>query len=707
MAESLKKFGRYFLLDLLAQGGMAEIYRARLAAPEGGVRLLAIKRVISTFSGNNEFVNMFRAEIKTTSALTHPNIVQVYDYGEENGMLYIAMELVDGKNLRQFMSRFSEQKTRLPIEASIYIIEQAAQGLFYAHSFKDKFSGNSLNIVHRDVSPQNVLISYDGAVKLIDFGIAKAVTNMESTRSGIIKGKPSYLSPEQISGETLDGRSDIFALGIVLWELLTGKKLFAGENDYNVLKMIENCGVHVKPPSLHNPEVPKELDAIVLKCLHRNREQRFLNADELQRSLHRLLYHHYPEFNPTDVAYYAKELFKNEIVEDRKRLMLLNEKAEELLRNAPLSLKEDNTKSVVSLPEIPKTTPKMTKDVKPKENKGDKSGSFREVEFNKEDSKVKIELTDEIVAKTSSTHGTANQTAFTRARSAVDSNANPVNTKPKKKPLSAVTILALVIGGWFLSQEYNDKALSPRKIAGDKSSENHGGYGTLIVEGNVKAATVRFDDKVVARSLPATLEQTPADKNINLAVTANGYQPYTEEFSLNMGQTKKIVVDLVRLDSSIPPEPEVSTGLIPLRVNVIPVGGYTEITLNGSVVDISGVTQAPLDTDLELLVERDGFKTYRKSFRINASDLGSAKEWSVDVVLEKAQFGFLSIKTTPSADAYILVDGVEEKITTPFSRKQIPVGTYKIRLLNSLLGMEKIIEVQINEDQLTNIEERL
>jgi len=319
MGEVLKKFGRYFLLDHLAQGGMAEIYRARMASVDGGGRLIVIKRIQAGFGSNKEFLQMFKSEIKVTMGFNHPNIVQLYDFGEENQQPFIAMEFVDGKNLRQIVSRFSELKQTFPIDLAAYITEQAASGLHYAHSFKDKISGTALNIVHRDISPQNILISFEGSVKVIDFGIAKATTNVESTRAGVIKGKPSYLSPEQISGEPLDGRSDIFALGAVLWEMLTGRKLFAGENDLAVLKLIESCQTHVKPPSTLNPKVPKELDYIVLKTLAKQREKRYQTAEELQRALHKFLYAFHPEFNPSDLSYYAKDLFKNEIVEDRKK----------------------------------------------------------------------------------------------------------------------------------------------------------------------------------------------------------------------------------------------------------------------------------------------------------------------------------------------------------------------------------------------------
>jgi serine/threonine-protein kinase len=219
-------------------------------------------------------------------------------------------------------------------------------------------TGQPLNIVHRDISPQNILISFDGNVKVIDFGIAKASNNSESTRAGVIKGKPSYLSPEQISGEPLDGRCDIFALGIVLWELLCGRKLFAGESDLAVLKLIESCTSHVKPPSTINPQVPKELDYIVLRALAKQREKRYQTAEEMQRALHKFIYQFNSDFEPGALSLTAKDMFKNEIVEDRKRIHKLNEKVEQLLsldipetpvlsEETAAKKKEDNTTTMV------------------------------------------------------------------------------------------------------------------------------------------------------------------------------------------------------------------------------------------------------------------------------------------------------------------------------------------------------------------------
>lgn len=334
--DVLKKFDRYFLLDCIAQGGMAEIFRARLASPDGAGRLLVIKRIQASYGKNPEFQKMFKSEIKVMMGFNHPNIVHFYDYGEFKSQPFIAMEFCDGRNLRQYIHRLAEQKKTFPIEVACYIFEQVANGLHFAHVFKDKITGEPLQLVHRDVSPQNIVVTYDGGVKIIDFGIAKAKTNSEQTRVGIIKGKPPYLSPEQIIGQVLDGRSDVFSLGATFWESLTGRKLFAakkGENEFAVLKLIESADSYVQPPSTVNPAIPKELDEIVMKSLTKDREKRYQSCDDFARALRQFLNQKYPGFVPGDISHLAKQLFKDEIVEDRKNLARLSAEAEKLLND--------------------------------------------------------------------------------------------------------------------------------------------------------------------------------------------------------------------------------------------------------------------------------------------------------------------------------------------------------------------------------------
>ncbi len=583
MGEGLKKFGRYFLLDQIAQGGMAEIYRARLASADGAGRLMVIKRIQAGYGANAEFLQMFKSEIKVTMGFNHPNIVQLYDFGEEQQQPYIAMELVDGKSLRQFMQRFSENKQTFPVELATHIIEQAASGLHYAHSFKDKISGEPLNIVHRDISPQNILISFEGNVKVIDFGIAKATTNVESTRAGVIKGKPSYLSPEQISGETLDGRSDIFALGAVLWEILTGKKLFAGENDLAVLKLIESCQTYVKPPSTLNPKIPKELDTIVLKTLTKQRENRFQTAEELQRALHKFLYAFSPEFNPSDLSYYAKDLFKGEIVEDRKLIQKLNDKVENLLaidsqytlESSSESSSSSNSKDEMTLVDghrMQKDSPRGTQEFSLENLKADLS------------SKVEVEATPKFTPRSTEFQrrtGATERGTYTSKLNLQNipqqrvshSKKQPIN--PFKMILMASTALVLIS---IFGPEFGIKVPIISDILGDWIG---GSEARLVLQGNQKEVTVTINGKKVANSLPATINGINVGTPFQVSVTGTA-GTFEQEITLEKGEKKTIPV-IFSMEKSMASTEAVQAGQksILLKLNLTPGGGSPLISLNG------------------------------------------------------------------------------------------------------------------------------
>lgn len=312
-----ERFGRYLILDHLVDGGMAKICRARFLGEQAD-KVVAIKMVQPQFSKDEAFKTMFMDEIKVTFGLLHPNVIQTYDYGMNKGQLFVAMEYCDGRNLKEYLDKLKERKFVFPVEISTYIISQACQGLYYAHTFRDKLTGQEANIIHRDISPHNIMLTYDGAVKIIDFGIAKSQTNSESTQAGTIKGKLSYLAPEYLEGLELDPRYDQFALGITLWEMLCSRKLFKENNDLAVLKKIQECKIPV--PSSINPNVPKELDEIVLKALSKNRSKRYENLDQMNRALMKFLYAKYPDFNATDLSYFAQELFREEIKRDREKM---------------------------------------------------------------------------------------------------------------------------------------------------------------------------------------------------------------------------------------------------------------------------------------------------------------------------------------------------------------------------------------------------
>ncbi len=315
--QKIIRFGRYLLLDHLVDGGMATIWRARFLAEQAD-KIVAIKMVQSNYSKDPAFRTMFMNEIKVAFALIHPNIAQTYEYGDHEGQLFTAIEYVDGRNLKQYLDKLKELNLCFPVDVAVNIIAQSCQGLYYAHTFKDKLTGKEANIIHRDISPHNIMLSYDGAVKIIDFGIAKANTNSDATQAGTIKGKLSYLAPEYLDGAVLDPRYDQFALGITLWELLCSRKLFRAENDLAVLKKIQAC--QVPPPSSINKNVPKELDDIVLKALSKDRNNRYEDMDQFNRALIRFLYSQYPNFNATDLQRFAEEIFKKEIALDKEKM---------------------------------------------------------------------------------------------------------------------------------------------------------------------------------------------------------------------------------------------------------------------------------------------------------------------------------------------------------------------------------------------------
>ncbi len=279
-------FGRYRLFDYIGKGGMAEIYLARAETALGAARLCVVKQIIPQFAEHPEFAEMLTHEAKLAARLSHANIVQVFDLGREQGHLFIAMEYVEGMDLNALLRRCSQTKTPLPIGYALRILSDTLKGLDYAHRAKDD-AGKPLGIVHRDVSPSNVLISLEGEVKLCDFGIAHANDLVESKAPQVdeaIKGKAGYMSPEHAKGEALDARADVFAAGILLWELLAGRRLYRMEAGRPaLLEQARRADV----PALPDKGLPKEaeLQAIVKKALSVRREDRYVSAGAMVRDL--------------------------------------------------------------------------------------------------------------------------------------------------------------------------------------------------------------------------------------------------------------------------------------------------------------------------------------------------------------------------------------------------------------------------------------
>jgi serine/threonine-protein kinase len=304
------RIDRYEPLKRLAIGGMAEIFLAKQSGLEGFEKVVVLKRILPHLASDAEFVSMFLDEARIAAKLSHPNVVQIYDLGKADQTYYIAMEYVSGRNVQHLINKQQQLGGHLPVEHVVKIIAGVCDGLYYAHARKD-YDGKPLNIVHRDISPQNILVSFAGGVKVVDFGIAKASTQLAQTRAGVLKGKYAYMSPEQVRGAKIDHRSDIFAVGLVMYEMLTGMRAFERDNSLKTLKAI----VQEKPlnPREMNPDIPMEVVKLLSKALEKNPDRRYKSAQEMQLALEDWLETSPKKSNNVRVSRFLYELFDDEL----------------------------------------------------------------------------------------------------------------------------------------------------------------------------------------------------------------------------------------------------------------------------------------------------------------------------------------------------------------------------------------------------------
>ncbi|HQF25263.1 MAG TPA: protein kinase [Polyangiaceae bacterium] len=305
--------GRYRVVDEIGVGGMASVHLARMDGAGGFQKWVAIKRIHPHLIEDEQFIHMFLDEARIAARISHPNVAQVFDLGVHENTYWIAMEYLHGEPLREVM-RFNEEKALATNpDLAARIIADAAEGLHAAHELRGK-DGEPLNLVHRDVSPHNLFLTYEGMVKVVDFGIAKVSGRLSSTRAGTLKGKLAYMSPEQVRGSAIDRRTDIFALGVVLWEMTTGQRLFRMDSDLETLEKVQSC--IVPPPSNVRPDFPVELESVIMQALHKRREQRFQTARELSRALQQYLMRSGQFVGPEEVSAYVTGIFGDRI---RKR----------------------------------------------------------------------------------------------------------------------------------------------------------------------------------------------------------------------------------------------------------------------------------------------------------------------------------------------------------------------------------------------------
>jgi eukaryotic-like serine/threonine-protein kinase len=304
-------------MDRIAFGGMAEIFRAKTFDKDGHAHLVAVKRILGHLAQDTDFIQMLVDEARVASLVRHRNIARVYELARVHDEYFIAMEFVDGKDTRAILDRCRKEKVAVPAQHAAYIISEIGVALHVAHAVRDG-NGKTIDLVHRDVSPSNVICAYTGEVKLCDFGIAKTNMSRVKTKAGIIKGKVKYMSPEQALGKKLDHRSDIFSLGSVLYEMLTLQPPFQAPNEMELILKVRDC--KIPPPRTVAPETPPALEAIAMKALSRSREARFQTGEDMAAALKGFLLSHTPTYSRSHLGRYIRKTFADDI--DRELRLL-------------------------------------------------------------------------------------------------------------------------------------------------------------------------------------------------------------------------------------------------------------------------------------------------------------------------------------------------------------------------------------------------
>lgn len=515
----MERFGDLLLMERLAAGGMAEVFRAKQMGYGGFEKTVAVKRILPHFAESEEFKSMFRMEANLSAMLQHSNIAQIFANGENEGYLFLVMEFVDGKNLRQLLARADKLQFRIPIEICCFIAGESLKGLDYAHHFIDEKTGEPMGIIHRDVSPQNIMMSYEGSVKVVDFGIAKAASKAESgTKAGVLKGKFGYMSPEQARGADLDKRSDVFAMGIVLWELITQRRLFTHEDELRTLEKVREC--KVPKPSEKNPTIPYALEKIVMRALEKEPGVRYNSCGEFYSDLARYMNDRHPTFIPTDFAKFMKEFYKEEIVEDKKRREKLNLEAPAFLEKNPLPKKGGSGKDQAGAGSSSEDNTDVSEVRHKRGDTGLSSASFRNT-LNQDPSAVNSSLSSVAIAEGTSSRVKINTNTAQVQRASVP--ISPVHKPSALEQFRPFLVLAMVgVIGYYAYKNLPEltKAANDIKseIAADTSHHS---------DGNLAASDTKPSDSSGVDRAPTSVPEVKPEDIKNVFVwAANKYDVY-------------------------------------------------------------------------------------------------------------------------------------------------------------------------------------
>ncbi len=758
-------YGKYLLIDRVSVGGMAEVFKAMAVGQSGFQKVLAIKRILPNVAEEEGFSQMFVDEANIAGQLHHANIVQIYDLGVIEESLFIAMEFVEGQDLRAIFDRLKKLKQPFPSDLAAFIASQALAGLDYAHRKTDA-ALRPLNIVHRDVSPPNLILSYEGEVKLIDFGIAKAASKASKTQAGILKGKFGYMSPEQVRGMKVDGRSDVFSISIILWEMLACRRLFVGDTDFATLEKVR--GMEIDPPSYHNSQVPEELDRIAMRGLERDVNKRYESALEMQHDLQRYLYSQTPICSQATLTEWMQTVF-NEELEHAKQRMLEIEKLDlnhfgidlEAIEQAEVqSLRTD---SVQARPETTVGTPPTTSQNATGEKNEKKESEVQE--------KAKPPVSDK---KTSEKKRVASQKLDLSPEDIHDfpspSDEQDEDWKPgfSSKALSALLTILLAmfcLVGWYVVDKQDIHTHSQNAL---------GQAGTVMFFANRPEATVRLGEKTLCTT-PCRMKKFPAGKH-TVHFEKDGFLTDTVHFKMQNKASIEVVgklfnpgeVQAVLLIQSDPPDADVwidgenAPNSTPAVINGLPAGkeisvkigleGYRDevrtLTLGKEEFHSLSVSLLPMTPSIRIQSEPEGAAIYvngRNSGKTTPSridQLEDGKSYIVRVVKDRykysqqevtasaskdeklsftmeaingnrtpepareisPRFGYLNVFSEPSAKIYI--DGRFSGKWSPATHLKLTTGRHELKLINPDYNIHSINAVTIKSGQTTRFRKR-
>lgn len=680
MSYEPTQYGKYFLLDRIAVGGMAEVFKAKAFGVRGFERILVIKRILPHLSRDEEFVEMFVDEAKIAVELTHANICQVSDLGKIGDNYFIAMEYINGKDLRAILKKCYTAKTSLSIPQAIYVALEICKGLDYAHRKIDTLTGKPLNLIHRDISPQNIMISYHGDIKIVDFGIAKTESKLHRTQAGVLKGKFGYMSPEQAAGLELDQRTDIFSTGIILYEMLTGRRLFLGETDFETLEAIKTCNIPL--PSKYRPEVSQELEQALLKALAKEREDRYEAAQDFQAALSKIFYNSYADFTTKDLSRFLRGLFKAEIDQEQ-----------ETLKRAMDALPPDQVAAVTTAAEAA-----VDRLIEPSGEHSSLQKPKTTLPTPASDSYTKPSLfVDSVYTKTKSLFSKpwTRLIIFLLVPAALvflfwNLIQSPKSGKTPPKPLPTPTLAVIEITsnppGANLKLDGESKGETPLslKLATKKIYEiqlEKPGYqafldqvflsdeqttfnfnlekalplhGALYVESIPPGARISYNQIYTNLSTPASIEELKLNTEHMIRVEKEGYRTQTRKVILNKPH-EKILFQLKK-------------EAITLKINVLPRNAI--ILVDG---ERRGKVIEGLDPDktYRITARAKGYTTVTRKIK----PTGSRVEVDIELKRKKINTGSISISAIPWAT--IIIDG--EKIgPSPILNHRLPVGVHEI-----------------------------